>query len=79
MGFKLIEEKKNQLVFETGNFLLYVDKGESTHLPVPSFTVKDFTEANELLVNHGCSIVREGKNWLWFKDPFGMIYDIIQQ
>jgi catechol 2,3-dioxygenase-like lactoylglutathione lyase family enzyme len=79
MRFKLIVEKENQLVFETGNFVLYVDKGVSACLPVPSYTVKNFTEAKELLLNNGCSIVREGKNWLWFKDPFGMIYDIIKQ
>lgn len=79
MGFKLIEEKENQLVYETGNLVLYVDKGDEACLPVPSFTVKDFTKAKEHLINNGCSILREGKNWLWFKDPFGMIYDIIQE
>jgi len=77
LGFKLIEEKENQLMFNTGHMMLFVDKGESSHTPVPSFNVSDFAAAKEKLLANGCTIEREGNNWLWFMDPFGMTYDII--
>ncbi len=77
LGLKLVEEKEDQLVFDAGHFLLFVDKNKDWHPPVPSFSVSDFSQAKELLLANGCEITREGKDWLWFKDPFGMVYDVI--
>ena len=77
LGFKLVEEKEKQLLFNTGHMLLFVDKGETAHTPVPSLNVSDFAAAREKLIANGCTIVREGKDWLWFRDPFGMTFDII--
>ncbi len=79
LGFKLIEEKEDQLVFDTGHFKLFVDKGEASHPPVPSFSVDDIELAKKRLTENGCKIVRGGKSWFWFEDPFGMVFDVIQK
>lgn len=79
MGFKLVEENESQLLFDTGHFKLYVDKQNESHPPVPSFTVGDFAKAKVLLENNGCTIIKGGKNWMWFKDPFGNVFDAVQE
>ena len=79
MGFRLVEESDKQLLFDTGLIKFYVDKEEESHSPIPSFIVNDVELTKQNLIENGCKIVREGKNWFWFKDPFGMVYDIIQK
>ena len=79
MGLNLLNKNDKQLVYNAVHFTLFVEKSEEVKHPVPSFTVDDLTEAKEELVNAGCEIVEEGKNWMWFKDPFGNIYDLIEQ
>jgi catechol 2,3-dioxygenase-like lactoylglutathione lyase family enzyme len=79
LGFKLVENSDNQLVFDTGHFTLYVERSYSTQSPVPSFTVKKIEDAKKILIEHGCEIVDGGDKWIWFKDPFGIVYDIIEK
>jgi catechol 2,3-dioxygenase-like lactoylglutathione lyase family enzyme len=78
LGFKLLSKSNEQLEYDTGHFLLYINKGSKTQPPIPSFTVKNFTDAKRLLKKNGCKITVEGKSSLYFKDPFGIVYDIIE-
>jgi catechol 2,3-dioxygenase-like lactoylglutathione lyase family enzyme len=77
LGFKPSQSKPGLRVYNTGHFILYVKEGEA-HPPVPSFTVKDLFEAKKHLIENGCTILTERKSSLYFRDPTGVKWDIIQ-
>ena len=78
MGFKLKNKSKSQLEYDTGYFLLYINKSTKFQSPIPSFTVKNVKKAKHHLKEAGCKILVERDNSLYFKDPFGIVYDIIE-
>lgn len=78
MGFKLKKKSKDQLEYDTGHFLLYINKSSEIQSPIPSFTVKNMVEAKNRLKESGCKILVDRKNSLYFQDPFGMVYDLIE-
>lgn len=78
MGFKLLTESATQLEYDTGHFLFYVNKGEKIQLPIPSFDVKSVPEAKALLKQNGCKITDDRGNSLYFKDPFGVVFDLVE-
>lgn len=45
---------------------------------LPSFTVKGLQEARAYLTENGGEIVSERGRSLHFRDPFGILYDIIE-
>ena len=77
MKFRLLTKSEDHLEYETGHFLLYVNRDLNTQPPIPSFTVKDVEAARRFLEN-GCVILREDKRSLYFRDPFGITYDVIE-
>jgi catechol 2,3-dioxygenase-like lactoylglutathione lyase family enzyme len=79
LGLKLREKDKNQLMFDAGHFLLYINKAGKKRPPIPSFDVPDVAKAKKLLKKHGCRIVKQGKGWAYFRDPFGFTFDIIEK
>ena len=79
LGFKLEKKTQLQLVFDTGYFTLYIGKEKQVTPPVPSFTVKNLRDAKRYLIEHGAEIVSEQDRALYFRDPFGIIYDIIEE
>lgn len=78
MGFTLLGKSGKQLEYQTGHFLLFVNKGSKTQSPIPSFNVKSVIEAKGLLKKNGCTILVDRGNSLYFRDPFGIVYDIIK-
>jgi catechol 2,3-dioxygenase-like lactoylglutathione lyase family enzyme len=78
LGLKVMYQTSEMLVFDTGSFQLFIEKDDEVHPPVPSFTVESVSAAKEHLTGAGCSIVREFKGGFWFKDPFGIVYDVIE-
>lgn len=78
MKFRLLSKSETQLEYDTGVFLLYVNRDLDTRPPIPSFTVADIGAAKQSLLQHGCTILREDENSLYFRDPFGITYDAIQ-
>ena len=78
MKFKLLSRSDAYLEYDTGHFLLYVNQDLNTKPPIPSFTVNNIEAAKQSLLENGCTILREDKNSLYFRDPFGITYDIIQ-
>jgi catechol 2,3-dioxygenase-like lactoylglutathione lyase family enzyme len=78
MRFKLLTKSEASLEYDTGHFLLYVNRDLNTQPPIPSFTVKDMAAARHALLENGCIILREDSNSLYFRDPFGITYDIIE-
>src|SRR5215472_16426449 len=71
LGFRLIQDGDQQLVFETGRFRMYVNKDDREMAFVPSLEVANYEVAKGYLKRAGCEIVRD---WpqdkaLYFKDP----------
>jgi catechol 2,3-dioxygenase-like lactoylglutathione lyase family enzyme len=78
MKFRLLARSEEQLEYDTGHFLLYVNRDLNTRPPIPSFTVKDIEAARRFLLENGCVILREDQRSLYFRDPFGITYDVIE-
>ncbi|HJY64142.1 MAG TPA: bleomycin resistance protein [Ignavibacteria bacterium] len=78
MGFKQINGDDKLISFDTGQFILYVEKSDSNQSPVPSFSVSNADVTKEYLINYGCEIIWETNGCFWFKDPFGNIFDVIE-
>jgi catechol 2,3-dioxygenase-like lactoylglutathione lyase family enzyme len=78
MGFRLLAKSATQLEYDTGRFLLHVNKGSKLRSPIPSFTVISTQAAKAHLEQNGCEIIDDRGGSLYFKDPFGMIYDVIE-
>ena len=78
LGFRLLAKTTAQLEYDTGRFLLYINKGSKVRSPIPSFTVISTSAAKTHLKEHGCEIVEDHGKSLYFRDPFGLIYDVIE-
>ena len=77
LGLKLLKEEPSLRVYDTGGFTLYVQQGEP-HPPVPSFTVWNLHKAKNHLVENDCTILVELERSLYFRDPNGVVWDIIE-
>ena len=78
LGFRLLSKTASQLEYDTGRFLLFVNKGAKARPPIPSFTVINAAAAKSHLESNGCEVIEDRKGGLYFKDPFGMVYDVIE-
>jgi catechol 2,3-dioxygenase-like lactoylglutathione lyase family enzyme len=78
MGFKLKSKSGDHLEYATGKLRLYVNRSRTVRPPVPSFDVKSQRAAKLHLKKAGCRIVTEGKKAFYFRDPFGVVYDVIE-
>lgn len=78
LGFRLTDKSTTQLEYDTGRFLLCINKSEQPLSAIPSFTVINAQAAKEHLLANGCEIVEDRGNSLYFRDPFGMVYDVIE-
>ncbi len=79
MGFELVERRGETLVYETGHLTFYLKESRNPHPPVLSFRVMDLGEAREFLVENGCEVTAEWDRALYFRDPFGVVHDIIEE
>ena len=80
LGLKVFERSEQMIGFETGNFRLFVDKGES-YGPVFEFFVPHLEQAKKMLVEHGCRIEIEDPRVprCYVRDPFGLIFNIAEE
>lgn len=78
LGFKPEGLEPGRRVYNTGHFTLYVVEGEP-HPPVPSFTVESVSDTRKWLMENGCTILVERENSLYFSDPMGNVWDIIEK
>jgi catechol 2,3-dioxygenase-like lactoylglutathione lyase family enzyme len=79
MGFEHGERRGDTLVFETGHLKLYVKESGNPHPPVLSFRVPDLGEARRFLEENGCEVTAEWDRALYFRDPLGVVHDIIEE
>ncbi len=78
LGFDLIEKKKNQLVYKTGDLTLYVNRDTAVMPYIPALGVEDINAAREYLQKAGCKITRQWPKYkaFYFTDPFGIVIDV---
>jgi catechol-2,3-dioxygenase len=78
LGFKLKSKSRAFLEYDTGHFLLYVNRSPKAQPPTPSFSVKSIAKARRLLKGARCEIVVDRGSSLYFRDPFGNVFDVIE-
>jgi catechol-2,3-dioxygenase len=78
LGFKLKSKTRTTLEYDTGNFMLYLNRSSKAQPPTPSFSVKSIAKARRLLKGARCQIVVDRGSSLYFRDPFGNIFDVIE-
>jgi catechol 2,3-dioxygenase-like lactoylglutathione lyase family enzyme len=79
LGFKLRSKTRTYLEYDTGHFMLYVNRSSKAQPPTPSFRVKSLSRARKLLKGAGCEIVVDRGDSLYFRDPFGNIFDVVER
>jgi len=77
LGFKVIHRSDSMVGFETGAFVLYVEKG-AAHEPVFDFLTPDVQAAKSRLLSAGCALVEEDPSVprCYLKDPFGLVFNL---
>ncbi len=78
MNFRLIDKTATHLEYDTGRFVLHINKAAVTRPPMPRFSVINTREAKQHLEQNGCEIITDHGDSLHFKDPFGLVYDLVQ-
>jgi catechol-2,3-dioxygenase len=78
LGFKLKSKTRTCLEYDTGHFLLYLNRSARPQPPTPSFSVKSVAKARRLLKGARCQIVADRGSSLYFRDPFGNVFDVIE-
>ena len=79
MGFELKNKTRKYLEFDTGHFRFYVNKAAKVMPPIPSFSVKNVGKAKRLLAKSGCKVTVDRGDSIYFKDPFGFTFDVVQR
>jgi catechol 2,3-dioxygenase-like lactoylglutathione lyase family enzyme len=79
LGLELLSKSRTQLEYNTGTLRLSVNKAAETQPPVRSFTVKNTPAAKAHLQRHACRIVKDWGRALYFRDPFGLTWDVIDR
>lgn len=81
LGFELVHEGEGTIAFETGQFMLFINKDTETRPFIPAIEVPDIKAAKAHIEANGCKILKEWPeyNSLYFQDPFGMTIDLIQK
>lgn len=78
LGLKLKSKTRTTLEYDTGHFLLYLNRSSKAQPPTPSFSVKSIAKARRLLKGARCQIVVDRGSSLYFRDPFGNVFDVIE-
>jgi catechol 2,3-dioxygenase-like lactoylglutathione lyase family enzyme len=78
LGFKLKSKTRTTLEYDTGAFTLYLNRSSKPQPPTPSFTVKSIAKAKRLLKGARCEIIVDRGSSVYFRDPFGNIFDVVE-
>jgi catechol 2,3-dioxygenase-like lactoylglutathione lyase family enzyme len=80
LGLKVIERSEQLVGFDTGNFRLFIDKGES-YGPVFEFGVPNLEQAKTMLIENGCRVEIEDPRVprCYVRDPFGLIFNLAEK
>jgi catechol 2,3-dioxygenase-like lactoylglutathione lyase family enzyme len=86
LGLPRFHDGESLTGFETGTFRLYVENGgkyprdAANHGPVFDFLVSDIQAAKSALLAAGCALLEEDASVprCYFRDPFGLVFNIEQ-
>jgi catechol 2,3-dioxygenase-like lactoylglutathione lyase family enzyme len=78
LGFRLKSKSRACLEYDTGHFTLYLNRSAKAQPPTPSFGVKSVAKARRLLKGARCQIVADRGSSLYFRDPFGNVFDVVE-
>ena len=78
LGFRLKKKTKGRLEFDSGLLRLYINRSKETQPPTLSFSVKNAAKAKRLLTAAGCKVVADWGGAFYFRDPFGVVHDVIE-
>jgi len=78
MGFKLKSKTRSYLEYDTGTLMLYINRSTKAQPPTPSFSVKSIAKARRLLKGARCEILVDRESSFYFRDPFGNVFDVIE-
>jgi catechol 2,3-dioxygenase-like lactoylglutathione lyase family enzyme len=78
MGFKLKSKTRTCLEYDTGTLRLYINRSTANQPPTPSFSVKSIGKARRLLKGARCEIVVDRESSFYFRDPFGNVFDVVE-
>ena len=78
LGFYLLEETEDRLVFDTGSLTLFVARDVIIMPFIPALGVKDLDVARQHLETHNGKVVRDftPTRSFYFEDPFGIVWDV---
>ncbi len=80
LGFRLVTMSADYLEVDSGALRIYVNRDEDNLISfIPSFDVPDLAAAKDHLASAGCDTVQLASGGVYFKDPFGLVFDIIQR
>jgi catechol 2,3-dioxygenase-like lactoylglutathione lyase family enzyme len=80
MGFRMVARTADYLELDSGALRLYVNRDEKdVRSFIPSFDVPELAAAKGHLAEAGCETVELESGGMYFKDPFGLVFDIIQR
>jgi catechol 2,3-dioxygenase-like lactoylglutathione lyase family enzyme len=77
LGFKVVLRRDTLVGFDTGAFILYVEKG-TEHTAVFELLTHEVQATKARLLASGCVLVEEDPNVprCYLKDPFGLVFNL---
>lgn len=80
LGCRVLAKTEDHLELETGALRLYVTQdADSLRSYIPSFDVPDLDAAKAHLKTAGCSTIPLPSGGVYFQDPFGFAFDLIER
>ncbi len=81
LGFRILRRTPDQIEFDTGALRLFVNRDAGSVMSfIPALRVSDCDAARRVLRESGCEILHEFPSGraLYFRDPFGLVLDIVE-
>jgi len=80
LGGRLVNKTESSLEIDSGALTLYVNRDEDTQRSfIPSFDVPDGARAALQLQVAGCEVEQCASGGRYFRDPFGLVFDIVER
>lgn len=78
IGFPVLSQNAEQTDLRAGPFNLFIIEDAAFLGPVMELYVDDLEQAKEMLLEHGCEVIRwqgKGKD-CYVRDPFGVVFNL---
>ena len=80
LGCQIVSKTDECLEFESGTLRIYVNRDpEALRTYIPSFDVPDLDTAKAHLKTAGCTTIALPSGGVYFQDPFGFAFDLIER